>query len=569
MPTAITRSDESVRHLLETRRWMEMPSGEPGTWPPELRNAVDLIINAPTQIVLFWGPQYLAFYNDAYAPTIGDKHPRAFGQPASENWSELWDDLKALLDQVRQTGQPVFAKDRTFEIERHGYIEQVTFDISYSAIKDQAGTVAGVFCLVNETTERSRAERELRESEARFRNMADHAPVMMWVTNREGYCTYLNASWYAWTGQSREEAEGFGWLDATHPDDRERAERDFLAANAKGVGFRTEYRLRGADGAYRWAIDAAQPRFGPDGTFLGFIGSVIDIGERHEAEQKIRESEGQLKAITNSVDQMIWATQPDGFYDYFNERWYEFTGLPADSALGFDWRGVCHPADYDRAWAVWQQCLASGGSYHVEYRLRHRSGAYRWVIGRANCVRDDGGRITRWYGTYTDIHDIKTAQLQRSVALGLQQEIRELTDPTDIAFVTSRMLGEFMNVSRVGYGTIDPVAETITIEKDWNAPGIKSLAGVLHFRDYGSYIENLKRGETVVFADAELDPRTAATAEALKNISAQSVVNMPVTEQEGLVAILYLNHETAREWTEDELRFIREIAGAPKTNCMP
>ena len=110
-----------------------------------------------------------------------------------------------------------------------------------------------------------------------------------------------------------------------------------------------------------------------------------------------------------------------------------------------------------------------------------------------------------------------------------------------------------------------PVAETITIERDWNAPGISSLAGVLHFRDYGSYIEDLKRGDTVVFADAETDPRTAATAAALKAISAQSVVNMPVTEHGGLVALLYLNHSTAREWTEDELALIRDVADRTRT----
>ncbi|MGZ3298683.1 MAG: response regulator, partial [Asticcacaulis sp.] len=112
---------------------------------------------------------------------------------------------------------------------------------------------------------------------------------------------------------------------------------------------------------------------------------------------------------------------------------------------------------------------------------------------------------------------------------------------------------------------IDTVSETIPIERDWNAPGIRSLAGVLHFRDYGSYIEDLKRGDTVVFADATIDPRTAATAAALKAISAQSVVNMPVTENGRFVALLYLNHATAREWPDDDLAFIREVAERTRT----
>ncbi|MBV9931143.1 MAG: response regulator [Alphaproteobacteria bacterium] len=144
--------------------------------------------------------------------------------------------------------------------------------------------------------------------------------------------------------------------------------------------------------------------------------------------------------------------------------------------------------------------------------------------------------------------------------LELNDRFRDLQDPAEIAYAAAEILGRSLNVSRAGYGTIDPKTETITIERDWNAPGIKSLAGTLHFRDYGSYIDDLKLGRTVVFADAEKDPRTADTAEALKAISAQSVVNMPVNEQGGLVALLYLNHATAREWTQDELDFIRDVA---------
>ncbi|HKX92289.1 MAG TPA: GAF domain-containing protein [Sphingomicrobium sp.] len=142
----------------------------------------------------------------------------------------------------------------------------------------------------------------------------------------------------------------------------------------------------------------------------------------------------------------------------------------------------------------------------------------------------------------------------------LNDRIREFDDPGDVAYAAAELLGQTLGVSRAGYGTIDPEAETIVIERDWNAPGIQSLAGTLQFRDYGSYIEDLKRGETVVFADAEKDPRTAAAADALKAISAQSVVNMPIREQGGLVALLYLNHATAREWGDEELALIRDVA---------
>ena len=134
--------------------------------------------------------------------------------------------------------------------------------------------------------------------------------------------------------------------------------------------------------------------------------------ERVRAQARLSDSEAKFHAIANSIDQMVWSTRPDGFHDYYNERWYEYTGMPPGSTDGEAWNGVFHPDDQDRAWRVWRQSLETGEPYHIEYRLRHRSGQYRWVIGRAKCVRGEGGRITRWYGTCTDVHDLKTAEEQ-------------------------------------------------------------------------------------------------------------------------------------------------------------
>lgn len=122
-------------------------------------------------------------------------------------------------------------------------------------------------------------------------------------------------------------------------------------------------------------------------------------------ELQLRESEAKFHAIANSVDQMIWSTRPDGYHDYYNARWYEFTGVPPGSTDGEEWNGMFHPDDRDRAWEAWRHALATGEPYEIEYRLRHRSGAYRWVLGRASAVRGDDGRIQRWYGSCTDIHD--------------------------------------------------------------------------------------------------------------------------------------------------------------------
>jgi PAS domain S-box-containing protein len=180
-------------------------------------------------------------------------------------------------------------------------------------------------------------------------------------------------------------------------------------------------------------------------------------------------------------------------------------------------------------------------------------------------IRGADGAITGVFAGGYDVTEQQRSAIRRDALIRLTDEIRDLLDPDDIAFAAARILGETLQVSRAGYGVIDTEAETITIERDWNAPGIKTLAGVLHFRDYGSYIDDLRRGETVIFGDAEKDPRTTANADALKAISAQAVINMPVTERGRFVALLYLNHKSAREWPRDDIDFIREIAERTRT----
>jgi signal transduction histidine kinase/CheY-like chemotaxis protein len=171
--------------LMKDHGWSKSPLGNPEHWTPSLKTAVGLLLQAEAQIVLFWGPEFVALYNDAYAPTIGDKHPRALGRPARENWAELWDDLEPLLQGVRDTAKTFSAKDRPFYIERHGFGETVYFDISYSAVPEPDGSVGGVLCIVSETTERVRASAALRESEARLRELNESLEQRIVARTRE------------------------------------------------------------------------------------------------------------------------------------------------------------------------------------------------------------------------------------------------------------------------------------------------------------------------------------------------------------------------------------------------
>jgi PAS domain S-box-containing protein len=159
VPLRFLANGGAVGDLLQSPSMDGSPLGAPSGWPDSLKALVGTILPVQAQIVLFWGPHYIAIYNDAYAPSIGEKHPRALGRPAIENWRELWDDLEPLLSGVRETGQTFAAKDRAFYIERHGCGETVYFDVSYSAVYQDDGLIGGVLCVVTETTDRVQFER--------------------------------------------------------------------------------------------------------------------------------------------------------------------------------------------------------------------------------------------------------------------------------------------------------------------------------------------------------------------------------------------------------------------------
>jgi PAS domain S-box-containing protein len=122
-----------------------------------------------------------------------------------------------------------------------------------------------------------------------------------------------------------------------------------------------------------------------------------------------------FQQLADAMPQMVWSTLPDGSHDYYNARWYAFTGVPEGSTDGEGWNGMFHPDDQERAWARWRHSLETGEPYEIEYRLRHRSGVYRWTLGRALAVRNEAGEIVRWVGTCTDIDEQKRIAEQNDV----------------------------------------------------------------------------------------------------------------------------------------------------------
>jgi PAS domain S-box-containing protein len=216
---------------------------------------------------------------------------------------------------------------------------------------------------------------------------------------------------------------------------------------------------------------------GEHGEILGVFNQGHETTSRIRTERALRYSRieleaalARLRAITDSIDQMIWSTLPDGYHDYFNQRWYDYTGVQEGATDGDAWNDMFHPDDRERTWAVWRHSLATGEPYHIEYRLRHRSGAYRWVLGRAQPVRDEEGRIVRWYGTCTDIQDIVDARevLARSrseleveikartaALMQTEEQLRQLQKMEAVGRLTGGIAHDFNNMLAVVIGALN------------------------------------------------------------------------------------------------------------------
>lgn len=259
--------------------------------------------------------------------------------------------------------------------------------------------------------DRDRRYDEVRESEDRFRNMADHAPVMMWVTDPQGICTYLNRQWYIFTGQTPAEAEGLGWLDATHPDDRAEAGRIFLAANAAAAPFRLEYRLRCADGSYRWAIDAASPRFGQDGQFLGYIGSVIDIDERRTAEDAVRHANALLAAVMEAVPGVVYAKDRAGRMLAANRGTAELVGKPLSEIIGrTDREFLDDPSQAAAVEVNDKRIMAENVVEVLEEDVSRPDGTFATWLSTKAPFRDADGIVVGLVGSSIDISERKRAE---------------------------------------------------------------------------------------------------------------------------------------------------------------
>ncbi|WCS28315.1 PAS domain S-box protein [Methylobacterium sp. NMS14P] len=277
----------------------------------------------------------------------------------------------------------------------------------------------------------------------------------------------------------------------------------------------------------------------------------------------------QNAVFESALDFAIVVTDHEGIITGWNSGSEHVMGWTADEMRGQDAGRFFTPEDRANGRVAYEMTTALSQGRAPDERWHLKKGEERfWASGEMMPLRDDDGSHIGFVKIMRDRTiehltgvALRDGEVRRKALLELSDQLAEHdADTASLADVASGVLGQVLDVQLVGYGLVDAEAETITVERDWTSGGAASVAGTLQFRSFGSYVEDLKRGETVVINDAREDPRTAEQAAALEAVNARALVNAPVFEHGRFVALLFVCSATPRAWTDDELEFIREVA---------
>ena len=273
---------------------------------------------------------------------------------------------------------------------------------------------------------------ELTKSEERFRLIANVTNDAIWDWDLVNNRIWWSESFYSRFGFEKLEHKltSTFWISHIHPEDRERVTSSIYSAINNGAANWSErFRFEKKDGTYAIIQDKGTVLVNNEGTPYRMVGSMVDITEAELAEQKLKDTNNELqdlieefRFVTDFMPQVVWSTQPDGHYDFFNKGWYDYTGLTQEDTIEKGWPAVLHPDDFDRAMKLWEQSLQTGTSYEIEYRLKRYDGVYNWFLARAVPLRNENGIIVKWFGTCTNINDHK---LMNDI---LEQKVRERTE---------------------------------------------------------------------------------------------------------------------------------------------
>jgi len=405
--------------LIQSHDWASTSLGPICRWPDCLRFAVRLMLPARSQMVIFWGPEFVAIYNDAYAEVIGNKHPGALGRPAREIWTELWGDLGPLLQRVYDEGETIFAEDRSFRLERYGYPEDVSFDISYSPLRDETNAIRGVICIVNETTDRVEARRALAKAQERL-SYALSASGMIgtfdWHIQSDEF--FSDAQFAAMFSvdphRDTTSVSVMEYLARIHPDDRERIAAAVDHAIETGEKYAQECRYLQPDGTVRWIEVRGGIVYDASGKAERFAGAAVDITDRKEREEALH----RLAAIVASSEDAIMSTDLDVRITSWNRGAERLYGYSAEEAIGRPATFLLPEDRADEEPMIIERIRRGERIETYETKRRRRDGTLVDVSLTVSPVHDFSGRIVGASKIARDITERKKAERLERYLIG-------------------------------------------------------------------------------------------------------------------------------------------------------
>jgi len=401
--------------LTRSKDWGKTPLGSPENWPQSLRTLLCLLLNSKFPMFLWWGPEKICFYNDAYRPSLGEngKHPSILGMPGEKAWDEIWHMIGPLVEQVLATGEAVWFEDQLVPIYRNGHIEDVYWTFSYSPVTDDSGKRAGVFVTCTETTEKVRTFKSLEESNKRFINNIMQAPVAMCIFRGKDHVVEIanEGMLELWGKNAKEvmnkpifvglpEAKGQG-LEALVDHVYSTGERFSASERPVGLPRNGKVEITYVNFTYEALKEA-------DGSISGIVSTAVEVTQQVKARQKIEEAEEKTKLAISSAElgvyEIVYATNKL----YPGGRFKEIWGLEnvTDRTV---YANRIHPDDLPVREKAHQESLKTG---HLEYRCRimWEDGSAHWVKITGKVIYDDNKTPVKLLGVIQDINSAVVAQ---------------------------------------------------------------------------------------------------------------------------------------------------------------
>jgi len=357
----------------------------------------------PMSLTTFAGGCYLDV-NESFLTMSGYTREEVIGRTSLE--LDIWDTPGARSEFIR------LLKERGAIYNLETKFRTKTGSLRLLLSSAEQFDLAGEHCVLvasSDITERQRAVEELRQSEERFRNMADTAPVLIWIAGPDKLCTYFNQGWLEFTGRKMEQELGNGWAEGVYSEDYAQCLEIYNSAFDRREQFKMEYRLRRADGVFRWIYDCGTPRFSSDGEFLGYIGSCIDIADRKEAEDAVRYAKDELQLVADALPVLISQVDKNCCYRFNNLAYEKWFGQPSDQIIGRNMREVLGEAVWERIRPQVEKAL-TGHEVHYEDFLPYRHGGSRWVSVTGIPTRDAEGQVNGFVSLVADITESRRAE---------------------------------------------------------------------------------------------------------------------------------------------------------------